>query len=151
MRVRLLEPWRSRLLWLSLGFNLFALPAILAPLVIGPHHAHPPGPPGFENLVQRIAERLDSGDAAAFKAAMGKEKPWYELGRQKVDEAREGVAQAVAHEPYDPAAASAALQAMQEQMRISGTRFDESLAMAVGMLTASGRARLAESLRQRRP
>ena len=126
--MRLLEPWRSRLLWLSLGLNMFAA-ALLVTLVVwrsqGPDH---PGPPGFDNLV-----------------------PWYELGRQKLDEARAAVAQSVGTEPYHPKATVAALAAMQEQMRDSGARFDESLAMAVGTLSPHGRTQLAESLRQHRP
>lgn len=149
--VRLLEPWRSRLLWLSLGLNLFAVALVGTAVLMRPHHDGPSGPPGFDTLVQRIAHRLDPADAEAFRAAMAKEQPWYDLGRKKVDEAREAVSRAVGHEPYDAAATTAALQAMQEQMRESGTRFDESLALAVGMLSSGGRVRLAESFRHGRP
>ena len=116
-----------------------------------PHGPDHPGPPGFDNLVQRISRNLDPADAEAFRDAMARERPWYELGRQKLDEARAAVAQSVGTEPYDPKATVAALAAMQEQMRDSGARFDESLAMAVGTLSPHGRTQLAESLRQHRP
>ena len=149
--VRLLEPWRSRLLWLSLGLNLFAAALVGAVVIMRPQHDGPPGPPGFDMLVQRIAHRLDPADAEAFRAAMAKERPWYDLGRRKVGEAREAVGRAVGREPYDPAATLAALQAMQEQMRESGSRFDESLALAVGTLSEGGRQRLAEIFRHGRP
>ena len=148
---RLLEPWRSRRLWLSRGLNLFAVAVIAASHVWQPRRIGPPGPPSFDVLVQRIAHGLEPGDAEAFRTAMAKEQPWYELGRQKLNEAREGVAQAVGKQPYDPVGTNAALQAMQERMRESGTRFDESLALAVGTLSPHGRTQLAESLRQRRP
>ena len=148
--MRLLEPWRSRLLWLSLGLNVFGA-ALLVTLVVwhphGPDHAGP----GFDNLVQRISRNLDPADAEAFRDAMARERPWYELGRQKLDDARVAVAQSVGREPYDPKTTVAALAAMQEQMRDSGARFDESLAMAVGTLSPHGRTQLAESLRQHRP
>ena len=149
--VRLLEPWRTRLLWLSLGLNLFAAALVGTAIAMHKQHDGPSGPPGFDMLVRRIAGRLDPADAEAFRAAMAKEQPWYDLGRRKIDEAREAVSRAVGREPYDPAATAAALQAMQEQMRESGTRFDESLALAVGRLSQGGRTQLAESFRHGRP
>ena len=149
--MRLLEPWRSRLLWLSLGLNMFAAALLVTLVVWRPHGPDRPGQPGFDNLVQRISRNLDPADAAAFRDAMARERPWYELGRQKLDDARAAVAQSVGTEPYDPKATVAALAAMQEQMRDSGARFDESLAMAVGTLSPHGRTQLAESLRQHRP
>jgi Spy/CpxP family protein refolding chaperone len=150
MKFRLLEPWRSRLLWLSLALNVFAAALIAAPHVLGHPSGGPPGPPSFDNLVQRIARGLEPKDAEAFKAAMAKERPWYELGRQKLDEARDNVAATVARTPYDPAAANAALQAMQDRMREGAVRFDESLSAAVGAMSPEGRTHLAQSLRQRR-
>lgn len=150
MKVRLLEPWRSRLLWLSLGLNVFAAAALAAPHVWHRFPMGPPGPPSFDMLVQRIARGLQTPDADIFKAAMAKEQPWYDMGRQKLDEARTNVADAFGRTPYDPARAAAALQAMQDRIRESGTRFDESLAMAVGSLSPEGRTRLSETLRQRR-
>ena len=150
MKFRLLEPWRSRLLWFSLGLNVFAIALIAAPFVWPHQGGGPPGPPGFDTLVQRIAHGLDPKDADSFRAAMARERPWYELGRQKLDEARDNVAESVRRTPYDPVATEAALQAMQERMHESAARFDESLSMAIGELSADGRTHLAEGLRQRR-
>lgn len=150
MKLSLLEPWRSRLLWLSLALNVFAAALVAAPHLWSRPPSGPPTPPSFDTLVQRIARGLEPQDAEAFKAAMAKERPWYELGRQRLDEARDKVAQAIATTPYDPAAANAALQAMQERMRESAVRFDESLSAAVGTMSPDGRTHLAQSLRQRR-
>lgn len=149
-KLRLLEPWRSRLLWLSLGLNVFAAALIVAPYVWHRPGSGPPGPPGFDMLVQRIARGLEPKDADSFRAAMARERPWYELGRKKLDEARDDVAETVGKTPYDPATTDAALKAMQDRMRESATRFDESLSMAIGELSLDGRAHLAEGLRQRR-
>jgi uncharacterized membrane protein len=150
MKFRLLEPWRSRLLWLSLALNVFAAALIAAPLLWHRPPGGPPTPPSFDTLVQRMARGLAPNDAEAFKAAMAKERPWYELGRQRLDEARDNVAEMVARTPYDPAATNAALQAMQDRMREGAVRFDESLSAAVGAMSPEGRTHLAQSLRQRR-
>jgi uncharacterized membrane protein len=148
--MRLLEPWRSRLLWLSLALNVFAAALIVTPHVWHRELGGPPRPPSFDMLVKRIARGLDPADADAFQAAMAKERPWYEMGRKKLDEARDTVAATFGRTPYDPAAANAALQAMQDRMRESGTRFDQSLAMAIGTLSPEGRTHLATSLQQPR-
>ena len=154
MRFRLLEPWRTRVLWLSLGLNVFAAALIVTPHVWhGMHGGHggPPGPPSFEMLVQRIARELDPADAARFRAAMAKEQPWYEMGRQRLADAKDDVAAAFGRTPYDPQAANAALGAMQDRLRESGQRFDDSLATAVGGLSPEGRTRLAASMKLHRP
>lgn len=145
---RLLEPWRTRVLWASLGLNLFALP-----MLAGPHlwHGRASGPPSFDMLVARLARGLPAADAELFRAAMARERPWYDIGRRDMEERRAAVAQAVEREPYDPAAVHAALGAMQGGFRDASARFDDSLVMAVGELSPAGRAALAQSLRRRRP
>lgn len=144
----LLEPWRTRLLFLSLAINVFAIPALLAPLVLD---RRPHGPPNFERLVDRLARDLPSQDAAILRATMTREQPWYDQGRRSLDTARAEVAQAVAQTPYDPAQVDRALQSMQDRLRESAVRFDQSLVAAVGQLSPDGRARMAESIRRSRP
>jgi uncharacterized membrane protein len=146
--VRLLEPWRTRLLWLSLGLNVFATALLAAPML---HPRPPPGPPSFNRAVDRMSHDLPPDDAQAFREAMTQEQPWYELGRQRLEEAREAVANSITHEPFDPATAHLALQTMQDRMRETAARFDESLVLALSRLSPEGRTRLAESLRRRRP
>ena len=142
---RLLEPWRTRLLWLSLALNLFA-----AALIAAPHLTplHEPGPPSFDRLVERMARDLPAPDAATFRDAMARERPWYELGRQQMTGARNELAQSVGHEPFDPATARTALQAMQEKMRESAARFDESLVTAFAQLSPEGRTQLSRGMRR---
>ncbi len=148
MIVRLLEPWRTRLLWLSLGLNVFAAALLAAPML---HPRPTPGPPSFNRAVARMSHDLPPDDAQVFREAMTREQPWYELGRQRLDEAREQVAKTVVQEPFDPAATQLALQGMQDRMREGAARFDESLVLALSRLSPEGRVRLAESLRRRRP
>ena len=147
-RFRLLEPWRTRVLWASVALNLFALPMLAAPRLWNPHAS---GPPSFDSLVERMARSLPAGDAATFRTAMAREHPWYDISRRDMEEKRDAMAQVVAREPYDAAAVRAALVAMQAGLREAAGRFDDSLVLALGELSPAGRAELAETLRRRRP
>ncbi len=147
--VRLLEPWRTRVLWLSLGLNLFAVAALAAPVFL--HRRPPPGPPAFETIVDRMARRLPPPDAARFRTAMAQEQPWYDSGRRRMDEARDQAAAIALREPFDGPALRAALLTMQDRMRESAGRFDDSLVAALGALTPEARAKLVESFRRGRP
>ena len=148
MIFRLLEPWRTRVLWLSLGLNLFAVAALAAPMLW--HRRPPPGPPGFQVAIDHMARRLPPPDAERFRAAMAREQPWYDLSRERLNEARDAAATVVAREPFDPAAARAALQGMQERMRESAGRFDDSLVAALGTLSPEARATMVENFRRGR-
>lgn len=143
MKLRLLEPWRSRLLWLSLALNVFAAALIAAPLV---WHRRPPGPPGFETMVERLARSLNPADATGFRAAMAAERPAYDDGRARVDEARRTLAARLVQEPFDPAAAQAAMDTMQNRVQAMSGRFNETLARAVGGMSPTGRAEVARFL-----
>ncbi len=149
--IRLLEPWRTRVLWTSLCLNVFGLALLLVPLFIRMANRLPPGPPSFEGFVARMARDLPTADADILRIEMARERPWYEMGRDRLNESRTAVAQSVARDPFDPAAAHAALAELQNRMRESATRFDDSLVLAVTKLSPDGRARLAETLRRRRP
>ena len=141
--IRLLEPWRTRLLWASLAANVFALALFAAPAVMG---RHTDGPPGFDRFVGRLARGLPASDAAAFRDAMARERPWYDISRDRLDDARRAVAQQVGHEPFDQAATRAALIAMQDRLRESASRFDDSLVTALAGLSPDGRTAMAASL-----
>lgn len=145
---RLLEPWRTRVLWASLGLNLFALPMLAMPHV---WRGHAGGRPSFDALVERMSDRLPPADGARFRDAMARERPWYDISRQDLVEKRDAVARQVAQDPYDPAAVRTALTAMHAGMRDAAGRFDDSLVMVMGQMSPEGRVGLAEALRRRRP
>ena len=149
--IRLLEPWRTRLLWTSLCLNVFGVALLSVPLFLRPPHHGGGGPPNFDGFVARLARDLPPADADVLRAEMVRERPWYEIGREQMDVHRDALAKTVAREPFDPVATHAALQAMQDRMRESATRFDDSLVMAMGKVSLDGRVRLAETLRRRRP
>ena len=112
--VRLLEPWRTRVLWASLGLNLFA-----ASMLAVPHlwRGRTAGPSSFDMLVERMSSRLPATDGMQFREAMARERPWYDSSRQALAGKRDAVARQVEHEPYDPAVVRAALMEMQAGMR----------------------------------
>lgn len=144
MKLRLLEPWRSRLLWLSLALNVFAAALFAAPHVW--HRRPPPGPPGFDMMVDRMARSLNPADAARFRAAMAAERPAYDDGRAGVDEARRTLAARLRQEPFDPDAARAAMDALQGRVQAMSGRFNGTLAQAVGGMSPAGRAEVARFL-----
>ena len=135
------EPWRTRLLWLSIAGNLFAV------ALIGSHMAtgRPAGSGGLEGVVERMAHDLPPADAEQFRAVLAHERPWYDLARRNMDESREALSQAIAHQPYDEAAVRARMQEWQARWVETSSRFGESLLSAIGSLSPEGRTRLAEA------
>lgn len=139
--MQLREPWRTRVLWLSLAGNLFALPLIGAHLVM----RRPHGPTGLDGVVERMARALPDADAARFRAMLAQERPWYDLARRRMDESREQLSQAIAQQPYDEAAVRGRMQEWQARWTETTTRFGESLLAAITALSPEGRTRLAEA------
>ena len=83
-RAWLLEPWRTRVLWLSLALNVFCLALLAGPFWMG----QPPGPPGIEAAVERMARSLGPDDAARFRTVIANERPWFAQARRQLDESR---------------------------------------------------------------
>ena len=97
--IRLRDPWRTRVLWLSLAGNLFAAPFLGAHFMM----QRPSGPPGLDGVVERMARSLPDEDAVRFRATLEHERPWYDLARRQMDEAREQLSRAIAQQPSDAA------------------------------------------------
>lgn len=135
------EPWRTRVLWLSLAGNLFAATLIVTHLAT----QRTPGPPGLDGVVERMARDLPSADATTFRATLAHERPWYDLARRRMNESREALSQAIAQQPYDEAAVRARMQEWQARWIETSSRFGDSLLSAIGNLSPDGRARLAEA------
>lgn len=148
MRLRLLEPWRSWLLWLSLGANLFAATWIATPHV---WPRRPAVPPGFDRVVERMASDMKPEDAMTFHGAMARERPWYDMSRQQLDAARGEIARQIGRDPFDPVATHTAMNAMQDLLRESANRFDDSLLVALGAVSPDARARLSQGMSRHRP
>src|SRR3954447_13190533 len=143
------EPWRTRLLFLSVAGNLFAA------ALIGAHFyrraPHPPGPPRPEMMVERMARDLAPEDAARFRTVMQSRLPEIEAARARMEQARATMSRAIAQTPYDEAAVRRALKAWQQAWIAMSDDLGSSMLSAVSGLSPDGRRRLAEAgMRHRR-
>ena len=139
--VTLREPWRTRVLWLSIAGNLFATALIGAHLAFRPQ----PGPPGLAGAAERMARDLPAADAARFRAMLDRERPWYDMARRRMAEARMDLSRSIASDPYDEAAVREQMRNYQARWSETSGRFGESLLAAIGTLSPEGRAKLAET------
>ncbi len=145
--LRLREPWRTRVLWLSIAGNLFSATLIGAHLATG----RPPGPPGLAGAAERMARDLPTADAARFRAALDHERPWYDTARHRMAEARADLSRSIAQNPYDEAAVRERILTFQARWAETSSRFGDSLLTAIGTLSPEGRARLAETAQRSGP
>ena len=145
-RTWLFEPWRTRVLWSSVALNLFG-----GALIGGYFYVrHPPGPPGFEGVVNRMARDLSNEDGLKFRAVLATEQPWYGQSRRALDEAREALSRSIAHAPFDEAEVRLRMQALQARWMESSTRFGDGVLAGLAQISPEGRVRLAETALQPR-
>ena len=141
------EPWRTRVLWLSIAGNLFSATLIGARLATD----HASAPPGLAGAAERMARDLPTADAARFRATLDRERPWYDIARRRMAEARADLSRSIAQNPYDEAAVRERMLIFQARWAETSGRFGESLLTAIGTLSPEGRARLAETARTSGP
>ena len=139
-RTWLLEPWRTRVLWLSVAGNMFC-----AALIGGHALQRHPGPPGLEGAVARMARDLPPEDSARFLAILANERPWYEQARRRMEESRIALSRSMGRTPYDEQEVRLRMLEFQARWVETSSRFGESLLEALGALSPEGRARLADS------
>ncbi len=144
--VSLHEPWRTRVLWLSIAGNLFAATLVGAHLAAGS-----PGPPGLAGAAERMARDLPPADAVRFRATLDRERPWYDMARRRMAEARADLARSIAQNPYDKAVVHERMVAYQARWAETSGRFGESLLTAIGTLSPEGRTKLAETTKHSGP
>lgn len=137
---------------LSIVLNLFLL-GIIAGHVIR-HRARAPelavaGTPMTRALASAEAA-LDRQDAAAFRATLERDKPRYVQAAQQVAAARRGLASQIAAQPFDPRAASQALEAWRTSWNSFMSDFSGPLIDALSSISPQGRRRLIDARRERR-
>src|SRR4051794_35876696 len=143
------EPWRTRLLFVSVAGNLFAAALIGAHYTMRP--ARPPGPPRAAIIMDRMAHDLAPDDAARFRAAMQARMPEIEAARARMEQARDAMSRAIAQSPYDEAAVRQALKAWQQAWIAMSDDLGTGMLTAVSGLSPDGRRRLAEAGMRHRP
>lgn len=141
------EPWRTRLLFVSLAGNLFLAGLIGAQWVHRPPHGHG----GPEGGLERMAHDLPPADAERFRTAMAVQRPQREQARARMETARMALSTAIARTPYDEGVVRKSMQDWQAAWIEWSNQFGGSMLSALSTLSPDGRARLAEAGRHPPP
>src|SRR5579875_2864105 len=126
------EPWRTRLLFVSVASNMFALGLIGAQLGVHPQQAGPPHP---DVMVERMARDLPPADAGRFRAAMRERLPEIETLRAQMETARAGIARAIAQTPYNEADVRLAMKTWQRSWLTMSDKIGDGMLAAVSDLS----------------
>ncbi len=141
------EPWRTRLLFLSLAGNVFAL-ALIGAHVAGRRQFGPPGP---DAAIDRMARDLAPADGERFRAVMAAARPQHALARGRMEAARDAMSRAIGQAPYDEAAVRQAMLAWQSAWLEWSRGFGATMLTALADLSPDGRRQLAEAGQRRKP
>ena len=135
------EPWRTRLLFLSVAGNLFAV------ALIGSHLAMraPHGPPSSAAIVEHMARDMPPDDAARFRDIMSQDKQQNDLARARMEAARRALSRAIGSTPYDEEAVRHAMHDWQQAWLEWSNDLGASLLKAFAGLSPDGRRSLAEA------
>ena len=134
----LTEPWRTRVLWVSVAANIF-MGALIGGQVLT---ARPHGP-GLDGAVERLAQDLAPEDAERFRRVLAAERPWYDQSHRLLDAARADLAHSIAHDPWDEAQVRLHMVAFQARWLETSSRFGDGMLVALGTLSPDGRSRIA--------
>lgn len=148
-------PARPDRFWLALALsavlNLFLLAVIAGHLL-----SHRVGSPGLAagtpmaGAIARAEAELDPADAAAFRAALARERSRYAQSAAAVGTARHELARRIVAEPFDPHAVREALDTWRASWDRFMDDFSGPLIDALSSISPQGRRRLIEMRRQQR-
>ncbi len=135
------EPWRTRLLFLSVAGNLFAV------ALVGSHVAmrEPHKPPGSAAIVDHMAREMPPDDAVRFRAIMAQGREQNDLAHTRMEDARRALSRAIGRTPYDEDAVRQAMHDWQQAWLNWSNDLGASLLKAFAGLSPDGRRRLAEA------
>jgi uncharacterized membrane protein len=137
------EPWRTRLLFISVAGNVFAAGLIGAHFTM--RRPHPPGPPRAEAMVEHMARELPPEDAARFRAVMQPRLHEIDAARARTDQARAAMFRAMRQTPYDEAKVRQTMKDLQTSWVALSDGLNDSTLAALADLSPDGRRRLAEA------
>jgi uncharacterized membrane protein len=146
-RARPALPWVA--LSLSTLLNLFLL-GVIAGHFLG--RGHPPeiSITPMASTLARAEAAMDPADAAAFSAALKRDRSQYLRSMAQVAAARRELARQIAAQPFDPHAASLAFDAWRTSWDRFIGDFSGPLIDALGAISPDGRRRLMNARRERR-
>ncbi|MEQ9144407.1 MAG: periplasmic heavy metal sensor [Parvibaculaceae bacterium] len=137
--------WLGPVLLVSLVLNLFLIGLFVAGMI----YRHGPGGPVHAMLAMQnsiVAQHLSEEERNAFRAAMRPRmrdmRPFFE----GVRDARRGVSEAVAAEPYDPDAVRSAFTELRRALMAVGEHSQNAMIEVFADLPPETRARIAEGM-----
>jgi uncharacterized membrane protein len=140
--------WHWLTLSLSIVLNLFLL-GVIAGHFLGRGGAREVAISPMAGAVERAEAALNPADAAAFRAALERDRPRYAQSAAQVTAARRVLMRQLVAEPFDPHAASEALDAWRTSWDRFIGDFNGPLIDALGAISPQGRRRLVDTRRER--
>ncbi len=131
-------------LGLSVALNLVGVGFLLSFVLFRPPPP-PPGPVG-EHMLERLARRLPPEDGAKLLAVIARERVAEKTAEQDMTAASQALRDAILADPYDPARAAAAGQAVHKAAMAIGGYYQATILDAAGEMSATGRRALADIL-----
>jgi len=145
---------RSRFdrIWLALSLstilNLFLL-GVIAGHFLGGAGARELSITPMAGAVARAEAALGPADAAAFRAALARDRPRYAQSAEQVAAARRALVRQILAQPFDPRAATQALAAWRTSWDRFVGDFSGPLIDALAAISPAGRRRLIDARRER--
>lgn len=145
-RARFDRTWLA--LSLSVILNLFLLGLIAGHFLRGAGAREISISP-MAGAVERAEAALDPTDAAAFRAALTRDRPRYVQSAEQVAAARRELVRQILAQPFDPRAAGQALQTWRTDWDRFVGDFSGPLIDALAAISPPGRRRLIDARRER--
>lgn len=142
LRLALVPPQRLLLVG-SLALNLFFVGAAIALALQQPPAPAPPLDRSPAARIDRLAATLPGPDAKVLYAQFQAAEPAIEVDRTASRRAQDTVRRTLTADPFDPAAADAALAALRDARRAVWRTLHGSLLLAATQMSPEGRSRLA--------
>lgn len=145
--------WLLGLLVVSLGINLFLGSMILGRHFFRPHpdrfaeraeRAVPAADRPLRNITQRMFAALPDNERPALEAALAEQRSALSQASRANREAREKVRDALAADPYDPAAVDRAFAELRTRTEEVQRAMHGAISSAAAKMTPEGRKRLAD-------
>jgi uncharacterized membrane protein len=133
---------------LSVVLNLFLL-GLVAGHLLGGSGTREISMAPMARAVERAEAVLGPADAAAFRAALERDRPRYAGSAVQIALARRALARQLVAEPFDPRAATQALAVWHTSWDRFVDDFSGPLIDALGAISPQGRRRLVDARRER--
>lgn len=131
-------------LGLSVALNLVGVGFLLSFVLFRPPPP-PPGPVG-EHMLERLARRLPAEDGAKLLTVIARGHTDEQAAERDMTAASQALRDAILADPYDPARAAAAGQAVHKAAMAIGSYYQSTILAAAGEMSGTGRRALADIL-----